>query len=809
MENTILKIPHNKCTGCGACANACPKNAITMELDAEGFLFPKVNEELCIDCGKCRKVCPVEHPVSHHPAPKSYAVWAKDSVRKESSSGGMFTLMADWVLEQGGVVFGARYAPDYQSVYHAAARNQEELLPLKKSKYVQSDTGLTYREAKKALDGGQYVLYTGCPCQIAGLYNYLGKDYDKLITADLVCHGANSTTAYQSFLKEFSEGKPIEKVDFRDKVYYNWATPAVVYLKDGTVKKKPSWESSWYEGFLKGMINRWNCSTCPYARPQRIADITLADAWQIQKINPAYDDKKGTSLVLINSPRGQELFSRVKRNMELCERIPFDEIRRYNGQINAPQKSHRFRKYFFQYMDKYGYEDAVKMVQGRKAPYDIGYLGWWESTNYGSVLTSFAINRTLKGLGKSVLMLEYPRMVKDLPEGKRYGVEFANALYDVSDITYNDDFQRFNCLCNAFLVGSDQLWNYNNNKNFGVDYFFANFADNPKKKIAYATSFGMDHENYPDGAKIRVGYYLSKFDAISVREESGVDICRNSFNVEATHVLDPVFLCSKEAYQEAIDLSKLDLTGEKYVLSYLLDVTEDKLAAVRGTAEKLGLPYRIILDGQKDVEKIKAEVGDPNIVNPIRIEDWLNYFAHAQYVVTDSFHGFCYSIIFHKPMSVFANRHRGMARFDTICKLTDLQNRLVFNLEELKERKLTEQPVDFREIDNKLQPMKDFSMAWLVNALEKPKLPISVRELQLWKCLEHDRRIHNEETEVAALRKQVSELKQQLTALQESGRISGQKKTGKFHAVVQSIRNNGFKYTWIQFLKKVKRKYSK
>lgn len=159
--------------------------------------------------------------------------------------------------------------------------------------------------------------------------------------------------------------------------------------------------------------------------------------------------------------------------------------------------------------------------------------------------------------------------------------------------------------------------------------------------------------------------------------------------------------------------------------------------------------------------------------------------------------------------AVFANRHRGMARFDTICKLTDLQNRLVFNLEELKQRKLTEQPVDFQEIDNKLQPMKDFSMAWLVNALEKPKLPISVRELQLWKCLEHDRRIHNEETELAALRKQVSELKQQLAALQESGRISGNKKTGKLHAVVQSIRNNGFKYTWIQFLKKVKRKYTK
>src|SRR5699024_1253863 len=111
---------------------------------------------------------------------------------------------------------------------------------------VKSDTGLTYREAKKALDGGQYVLYTGCPCQIAGLYNYLGKDYDKLITADLVCHGANSTTAYQSFLKEFSEGKPIEKVDFRDKVYYNWSTPTVVYLKNGEVIKT-SWDKgTWY-----------------------------------------------------------------------------------------------------------------------------------------------------------------------------------------------------------------------------------------------------------------------------------------------------------------------------------------------------------------------------------------------------------------------------------------------------------------------------------------------------------------------------------------------------------------------------------
>ena len=494
----------------------------------------------------------------------------------------------------------------------------------------------------------------------------------------------------------------------------------------------------------------------------------------------------------------------------MCERLPYDEIRKYNGRINTPPKSYRFRKDFFQYMDKYGYEDAIKMVQGQKAPYDIGYVGWWESTNYGSVLTSFAINRTLKNMGKSVLMLEYPKMVKNLPPDKRYGLEFAQAFYDISDIHYADDFQRFNCLCNSFLVGSDQLWNFNNNRYFGVDYFFLHFADSKKKKIAYATSFGMDYENYPDAHKLRVGYYLSKFDAISVREKSGVDICRDSFNVEATHVLDPVFLCSMEDYQKAIDLSKLNLTGEKYVLSYLLDVTEEKLKAVRGTAEKLGLPYRIILDGQKDVEKIKAELGDPNIVNPIRIEDWLNYFAHAQYVVTDSFHGFCYSIIFHKPMSVFANRYRGMARFDTICQITGLQNRLVFNLAELQQRKLTEQPLDFEMVDATLKPMKDFSMSWLTNALEKPKSPVSVRELQLWKCLEHDRRFHQDETEMAALKKQVNELIEQVKQLREGQRGKGSASNpGIIRRFADSVRTNGWKYTFKLCAKKLKQKFQK
>lgn len=749
-DNTIRTIAHDACTGCGACRNKCPKDAIRMVLDAEGFYFPEIDPARCVKCGLCLKACPAAHPVPHHPTPPAYAVWADDETRMKSSSGGMFSILADAILKKGGVVFGARYSEDFLSVYHAVAHNGTELEPLKKSKYVQSDTRLTYREAKEALDRGVVVLYVGCPCQIAGLYRFLGKDYDNLITADLVCHGANSLTAYQTFVREFSEGKSIERVDFRDKVHYNWSTPAVIYLKDGTVKKKQSWESSWYEGFLKGIINRYNCFACPYACPTRIGDFTLADAWQVHRINPAYDDKKGTSLVLVNSEKGRVLFERLRPGMTLCEQLPYDEIRRYNGQINFPSKQHPLRRVFFRLMARFGYDEAIWMVQGKKAAYDIGYVGWWDSTNYGSTLTSFAINRTLKNLGKTVLMLEYPKMPTELPEGKRYGIEFARHFYDVSDVLHGD-YRRFNALCDTFLCGSDQLWNYDCNRFFGYGYFFFDFVNNKKKKIAYATSFGRDTENYPDPQKLRVGYYLSKFDAISVREKSGVDVCRDSFGVDATHVLDPVFLCDMASYEEAIALSRVE-PAERYVLSYLLDVTPEKLEAVRITARELGLPYYIILDGQKDIAKCKEEIDDPNIVNPIRIEDWLKYFRNAAYVVTDSFHGFCYSIIFHRPMSVFANRYRGMARFETICDLTGLHNRLVFNLDEFNERNLHRVQIDFDAVDGKLSPMKAFSLQWLKNALEKRKLPTSVRELQLWKAIEHDRRLHALEQALQALR---------------------------------------------------------
>lgn len=809
MENTILKIPHNKCTGCGACANACPKNAITMELDAEGFLFPKVNEELCIDCGKCRKVCPVEHPVSHHPTPKSYAVWAKDSVRKESSSGGMFTLMADWVLEQGGVVFGARYAPDYQSVYHAAARNQEELLPLKKSKYVQSDTGLTYREAKKALDGGQYVLYTGCPCQIAGLYNYLGKDYDKLITADLVCHGANSTTAYQSFLKEFSEGKPIEKVDFRDKVYYNWSTPTVVYLKNGEVIKT-SWDKgTWYKGFLGGYINRENCYSCPYANAERIADITLADAWQVHRLSLSLDDRKGTSLVLVNSSKGKDFFRKLENAMTLCKEVPLEELRKYNGQLNKPTARPHSRSIFFAQLPQKGYHEALKYATGGR--FHVALVGWWFASNYGSTLTYYALGSILRERGLQPLLVPIPKL-DGYPweSATKQSVDFLAKHFVVGKNRPVERMHEFNAFCDSFMLGSDQLWTAETIRQLGYT-FFLDFVDKNKKKIAFSTSFG--HTDFAADTKMlsTARDYLTRFDAISVREESGVELCKKIFGLEAQHILDPVFLCKRADYDRLTDniVPKIDIS-EKYLLCYILDPTLEKEAIAHEIAKRQGLKIITML-GLKEYDHAKANWSTGELLPKVTSEEFLYYIKNCSYLLTDSHHGTCFGIIYHKQYTAMINTGRGATRFESVANALGLKDRLLYPEESLSGEKVAA-PIDYQAVEARLEQEKQKAADWLSHAMSMPVK--QGRDTAFTLAADNERKNCALYSEIRRLRLQVEQLAHRVRQLEEVQNPKEPEKKKKpwvaaFAKFRRSLKENGVKNTCRLCVRKLKQKFQK
>lgn len=313
----------NKCCGCHACYNACPVNAIKMKEDGNGFKYPEVDKEKCINCGLCERVCPI---IQNRKADisdeihKAYAVNNKDdNTRKNSSSGGMFSLIATYVLDNKGIVFGAAFDDEWQ-VKHIEIDNKEDLAKLQTSKYVQSTIGDAYKKAKQYLDDNKMVLFTGTPCQIEGLQTYLQKDYEKLYTQDIVCHGVPSPKVWKKYLeyREKQDNKKPIKVNFRQKDN-GWGTyEFLIKYKDNEYKVNHN-NDLFFKAFLGNVCLRESCYSCSFKKMNRLSDITLGDFWGIENILPEMNDDKGTSLVIINSLKGKELFDKVKENCNYKE----------------------------------------------------------------------------------------------------------------------------------------------------------------------------------------------------------------------------------------------------------------------------------------------------------------------------------------------------------------------------------------------------------------------------------------------------------------------------------------------------------
>lgn len=300
------------CCGCGACLNICPKDAISLREDAEGFACPSVDTEKCIDCSLCVKTCPVLSPSDERLPLKVYAAKNTDlQERKESSSGGIFLPLAREIIRRGGKVFGVEFSEDFRSARHAFAADDEGVRRFSGSKYMQSDTGRTYSMAKSFLEAGQPVLYSGTPCQIAGLKRFLRKDYEELYTVDLVCHGVPSPKIWRRYLDETApEG--MVSVNFRDKVT-GWKRFSLV-MKDASGKTLFSEREDanvFMDGFLKNLYLRPSCYRCPARKGRSGSDITIADYWHLKKVLPDFDDNVGVGLVLVNTDKGARLFGSV------------------------------------------------------------------------------------------------------------------------------------------------------------------------------------------------------------------------------------------------------------------------------------------------------------------------------------------------------------------------------------------------------------------------------------------------------------------------------------------------------------------
>lgn len=349
------------CMGCHACINICPKNCISMVADEEGFLYPTVNYDLCIECNRCVEVCPVINKTIVDNNPLAYAcINNNEDMRIESSSGGIFTLIAEKVIDLGGVVFGAGFNDEFE-VEHRFVETKESLWTLRGSKYVQSRIGNSYKQAKKFLDLKRKVLFTGTPCQIAGLQSYLSKSYNNLLTLDIVCHGVPSPDIWRKYVefRESESGAPTKRIAFRMK-NEGWKRYSVSFLfKNNTEYRQSLRKDLYMRAFLKDVCLRPSCYDCNFKGLNRQSDITLADFWGIQNVLPEMDDDKGTSLILVNSESGQSVFNEIKEGM-IYKKVMLEEAISYNSAATKSSHYNSNRDMFMANKDNLSFDRLVK-----------------------------------------------------------------------------------------------------------------------------------------------------------------------------------------------------------------------------------------------------------------------------------------------------------------------------------------------------------------------------------------------------------------------------------------------------------------
>ena len=400
----IRIVDPSHCCGCSACVQRCPKQCISLREDAEGFLYPEVDASLCVDCGLCEQVCPELHPDAERQPLQTFAAVNPDAeVRRTSSSGGVFTALAEQVIDAGGVVFGAAF-DEHWEVRHRCATTREELAAFRGSKYVQSVIGDTFLQAERFLKSGRRVLFSGTPCQIAGLRRFLRRDYDHLLCVDFICHGVPSPGVFRAYLaeemaklarqgeKKYSFalstipsipkadalaarlGCRIEDIRFRDKTN-GWKkySFALSLSKASAAGEKIQFcalnsftENAFMQAFLRDLILRPSCYACPAKCFRSGSDLTLGDYWGVEREAPHLDDDGGTSVVFVNSERGQQLLSSLPIAFHSQ---PFERVHAHNSSISASVSRPINRKFFFMMLRRSGFFRALGVTTNPSLPF--------------------------------------------------------------------------------------------------------------------------------------------------------------------------------------------------------------------------------------------------------------------------------------------------------------------------------------------------------------------------------------------------------------------------------------------------------
>lgn len=346
MINIVDK---TNCCGCEACYNVCPKKSIEMKTDEEGFLYPQVNQNTCIDCGLCEKVCPIINcvPKKKNENQVAYLLQHKnDEICSESTAGGAFSGIASYVIEKGGIVFGVEMTEDYK-VRHTSVETIEDLRKFRNSKYVQSRISYIFQQVKTELKKGRMVCFSGTPCQVEGLRHFLGENYENLILVDVVCRAVPSPGVWDKYVQyEIQRKGELSSVKFRDKTLgYQYSTMEIK-TKDGKTYRGGIENQPWLRMFFSGMIIRPSCTACKFRSRYRNSDFTIWDCFTSYKYDKSFDERKGTTRVLVHSEKGKKIFANIESEFKCCEISSDNAVQNVTEMVKSPE-FHTKRAEFF------------------------------------------------------------------------------------------------------------------------------------------------------------------------------------------------------------------------------------------------------------------------------------------------------------------------------------------------------------------------------------------------------------------------------------------------------------------------------
>ena len=666
----------------------------------EGFYKPHVDPQVCINCGLCTKTCPQhEFRDKNQEEPACYAAMAPDDIRLKSSSGGVFTLLAEEILRRGGVVCGAALDENWLA-HHILVEDEDGLEKLRGSKYMQSFVSEDiFKQIQSHLEAGRIVLFTGVPCQVAGLYNFLRKDYENLYTVDLVCAYAPSPKIWAQYLNENYTLSDIRHVCFRDKTTRGWsASHNTITTASGVVE-----ENKYMAPYLNRLFKGEHCVNCKFKRLPRPADITIGDFWRIQNHAKEMDDRKGTSGILIHNKKGEKLLRETRIRFKKLKSM---EIKSFAWQITVlPHIISRTPgcRNFFHNIDVKPYNQNAT-----EAPREVrvGITNWWFINNRGAILTNYALNKLVKELGYDALTINYiTPFERDSFQRRGYVRAFTEKY--ITRTRYCENYEALKTLndeVRTFVCGSDQIFNFNPCRSHNYLYYMGWVDSQQNKLISYAASFASNQFNANSFQKKLVKYWMKRFDFHSIREREGVKIMKEVFNINSEFVLDPVF-CIDKSYYEKIAEGSTKKIKEDFIVYYYT------------------VPSRC--EHPELIDHVMKKTGAKNAIDlfnwDLSMEDWLWYMTHAKYVITNSFHGVCFSLLFNKPYACFIVDPAWDTRFSPLVEMSDHGNRISKNWREIMQKDELFDPVNFEVFNSRLPQYVSRSRDFLKNAIGAPK----------------------------------------------------------------------------------------